>query len=381
MSRWWIVPTIAGLYLGIQACDSGASAQGPVTPTGESPRATGWKVVSVVKGLDHPWALAFLPDGSMLITERPGRLRLVRDGKLNREPVAGMPPVLAGGQGGLLDVALHPSFKENRLVYLTYSHGTQRGNHTRLARAKFDGAALADFKVIFDAAPTKAGGLHFGSRILFLPDGTMLVSIGDGFNYRDQAQEVGSHLGKVIRLNDDGTPAEGNPFAGRAGAKPEVWSYGHRNIQGLALDAASGRIWATEHGPRGGDELNLLRAGANYGWPLATYGREYYGPKISDHVSLPGMEDPKVVWTPCIAPSGLAIYTGDRFPQWRGDLFAGGLVLRQIRRIDLDDSGAVIGQQTLRIGKRVRDVRNGPDGYLYLLTDEDLGEVMRIEPE
>lgn len=380
MRNWCIIAALTGASLGLSGCGQGAAAQGPVTPTAASPRAPGWKPFTMVKGLDHPWALAFLPDGDMLITERTGRLRIVRDGKLVKEPIAGTPSVLAKGQGGLLDIALHPAFAENKLVYLTYSHGTAGANRTRLARAKFDGSALTDFEVIFDAAPEKSGALHFGSRILFLPDGTMLVSIGEGFNYRDEAQNVNVHLGKVVRLNDDGTPANGNPFLAREGAKPEVWTYGHRNIQGMALDTA-GRVWTTEHGPRGGDELNLLEPGANYGWPLATYGREYYGPKISDHASLPGMNDPKVVWVPCIAPSGLALYAGDKFPQWRGDLFAGGLVLRQVRRIDLDDSGAVIGQQTLVIGQRVRDVRCGPDGFLYVLTDEDKGELIRIEPE
>lgn len=354
---------------------------GPVTPTAQTPAAKGWKAVKVVSGLEHPWAIAFLPDGAMLITERPGRLRIVRDGVLDPTPIRGVPEVLAQRQGGLLDVALHPDFAKNQLIYLSYSAGAPNENRTTIARARLAGGALEDLQVIFEASPTKAAGFHFGSRFLFLPDGSLLLSVGDGFNYRDQAQDVGSHLGKVLRIRDDGTTATGNPFHARGDASAEVYTYGHRNIQGLARDPVSGRIYATEHGPRGGDELNLITPGSNYGWPRATYGREYHGPKISDHTSLEGMVDPLVVWTPCIAPSGLIVYTGDAFPAWKGDIFAGGLVLRQIRRVDLNEAGEIVGQETLQLEERVRDVDQGPDGMLYVVTDEERASIWRIEPQ
>lgn len=363
----------------LPAC--GQAPDGPVVPTASSPAATGWKMTTLVEGLEHPWAVCFLPDGDMLITERPGRLRIVRDGTLDPTPISGVPEVLALRQGGLLDVVLHPDFENNRLVYLTYSTGTRNANHTRVARATFDGKSLNDLEVIFDAKPERSNGFHFGSRIVWLPDGTMLLSVGDGGGTRDQAQDLGSHQGKVLRLKDDGSVATGNPFHARMDAQPEVWSYGHRNIQGMARDPVSGRIWATEHGPRGGDELNLVEPGKNYGWPRATYGREYHGPKISDHTALPDMIDPKVVWTPCIAPSGLVVYTGDAFPQWKGSIFAGGLILEQIRRVIVSESGEVTGQETLQIDRRVRDVRQGPDGFLYVVTDEEKGVLLRIEPK
>lgn len=371
------------LIVTLAICAARAQAQkltGPVTPTGVSPPAAGWKAVTVVDGLEHPWAMAFLPDGGMLITERPGRLRLVRDGRLVRAPLDGVPKVLAQRQGGLLDVALHPAFTENQFVYLSYSAGTNSDNRTTIARGRFTGTGIEDVKVLFQASPTKSGGLHFGSRMIFLPDHSLLFSVGDGFSSRAQAQDVASHLGKILRIGDDGAAAPGNPDFPGADARPEIWSYGHRNIQGLVHDPQSGRVWATEHGPLGGDELNLIEPGKNYGWPQATYGREYFGPRISEHTSLPAMVDPRAVWTPCIAPSGLTIYTGDRFPQWRGDLLAGGLVLEQIRRVDLDPDGAILGQETLDIGRRVRDVRTGPDGFIYVLTDEDKGVLLRLEP-
>lgn len=360
-----------------------AAHAGPPKPTAASPKATGWKAVTVVEGLEHPWAVAWLPDSTMLITERDGRLRVVRDGKLDPTPVSGVPEVLALRQGGLLDVAVHPNFAENQWIYLSYSTGTNGSNNTRIARGKFDGKALTDVQVLFDAEPKKSNGFHFGSRMIFLPDGTLLFSVGDGGNspIRVQAQDVGAHLGKLLRIKDDGSVAKDNPFHSRVDAKPEVWSYGHRNIQGLARDPVSGRIWATEHGPLGGDELNLVEPGKNYGWPTVTFGREYSGAEITKERQRDEMVDAKVVWTPCIAPSGLVVYTGDRFTEWKGDLFAGGLILQQIRRIDLDADGNVVGQQTLQFDDRIRDVRQGPDGYLYALTDEAKGRLIRIEPD
>ncbi|MEO0349245.1 MAG: PQQ-dependent sugar dehydrogenase [Cyanobacteria bacterium P01_A01_bin.15] len=344
---------------------------------------------TVVDSLEHPWGMAWLPDGTILITERPGRVRLIREGTLEPTPLAGVPAVLASGQGGLLDISVHPQFAENQWVYFTYAHGSRGANQTRVARARFDGSALADWTVIFEVNRTKQGGQHFGSRITWLPDDTMLVSIGDGGNpplrldgelIRTQAQNVGSHLGKVVRLNGDGSVPADNPFSDTPGADPALWSYGHRNIQGLMVDPATGQVWATEHGSRGGDELNRVTPGENYGWPVVTHSREYTGGEISSERSQPGMVDPLVVWTPAIAPSGLLVYQGDRFPQWQGDLFAGGLVSQDIRHLDLDDTGEVINETPIPIGQRVRDVRQGPDGLIYVLTDDPNGRLIRLEP-
>ncbi|MGD1808244.1 PQQ-dependent sugar dehydrogenase [Dapis sp. BLCC M126] len=351
--------------------------------------AENFKATTVLEGLERPWSMAWLPDGAMLITERPGRLRIVRNGTLDPNPIAGVPEVFAVGQGGLMDVSLHPNFQQNRLVYFTYSHGSNQANRTRVARATFDGSSLKNWEVIFEVSQTKARGQHFGSRIVWLPDNTMLVAIGDGGNppnkldgdlIRKQAQNLNSHLGKVVRLNDDGSIPQDNPFAASDNADSAIWSYGHRNIQGMALDPATNRLWSTEHGSRGGDELNLVEAGENYGWPLVTHSREYTGGEISDKRSLPGMIDPKVVWTPAIAPSGLAFYSGKRFQAWEGDVFAGGLISRDVRRIDLDANGNVVREESIPIGRRVRDVRQSPDGRLYVLTDEQNGQLITIEP-
>ena len=361
------------------------------TPEGNQVAVTtqDFQKVTVLQGLEHPWSMAWLPDGNLLITERPGRLRIVRNGTLDPTPIAGVPEVFAFKQGGLMDVSPHPRFAENRLIYLTYSHGTRDANRTRVARATFDGQALQNLEVIFEVSQTKFDGQHFGSRIVWLPDNTMLIAIGDGGNppvelegdlIRKQAQNLSSHLGKVIRLKDDGSIPQDNPFVNTENAAPVVWSYGHRNIQGLTFDPETGRVWSTEHGARGGDELNWVRAGENYGWPVVTHSREYSGGEISQERSRPGMVDPKVVWTPATAPSGLAIYTGDRFASWKGDLFAGGLVSRDVRRIELDESGNVVTQEPIDIGQRVRDVRQGPDGLLYILTDEPDGQLIRFEP-
>lgn len=363
----------------------------PIETTAGAPRAEGWRSVDVTAELDRPWAVAWLPDGAMLITEKSGSLRVVRDGELAAAPVAGVPAVYSGGQGGLMDVALHPKFSENRFVYFTLATGAKAENRTELARGVLNGDATAvtEVRTIFQVSQAKDGSQHFGSRILWLPDGTLLLAIGDGGNppakldgelIRKQAQNLRSHLGKVLRLRDDGTPAPDNPMAGRADADPALWSFGHRNIQGLARDPVTGAIWATEHGARGGDELNRLAPGANHGWPVVTYSREYSFFSITDERSRPGMVDPLVVWTPAIAPSGLVVYSGDKFPGWRGDLFAGGLISKEVRRIDLDAEGRVVGQQSLAIGQRVRDVRQGPDGFLYVLTDEPAGRLLRIEP-
>ncbi|NEX19303.1 PQQ-dependent sugar dehydrogenase [Thiorhodococcus mannitoliphagus] len=365
-----------------------APTDGPVAPSGDVPEAKGWRTEVVVSGLQHPWSIAWLPDGSALITERPGRLRILRDGALDPEPLAGVPEVLAYGQGGLLDVVVHPDFEQNRLIYLTYATGTKDANRTTLARARLGDGRLEDVEVIFRNPDPKADGQHFGSRLLWLPDKTLLMSIGDGGNppvafqgehIRKQAQSLKTLFGKIIRLNDDGSVPKDNPFVHEAGARPEIYTYGHRNIQGLALDPKTGAVWANEHGARGGDELNLILAGQNYGWPEVTYSMEYWGPEIADETSRPGMRDPKVVWTPSKAPSGLAVYRGNRYPGWTGNLFSGALKFRQIRRIQLDGR-AVVGEDKLTIGKRVRDVRQGPDGYLYVLTDEPDAVLLRVLP-
>lgn len=365
----------------------GCTAQTEPAPiSGEVPETPGWRAEVVVDGLSHPWSIAWLPDGSALVTERPGRLRLIRDGRLDPKPVAGLPPVLAFGQGGLLDIALHPDFADNRLVYLTIATGTPEANRTALVRGRLEDHALRDATIIFQNADPKSGGQHFGSRLVWLPDKSLLMSIGDGGNpptrfgdgnIRNQAQNLGAHFGKVLRLKDDGAPHPDNPFLNRPGAKPEIWTLGHRNIQGLTRHPLNGRIWANEHGSRGGDELNIIEGGRNYGWPVVTYSAEYWGPKISDETHRPGMADPQLVWIPSKAPSGLTFYTGDVYPQWKGDLFSGALKFGQIRRIDLDGD-RVIDEEKLTFGKRVRDVRQGPDGYLYVLTDEDPGALLRI---
>lgn len=361
-------------------------AKGDPGGSGPPPAASGWSTEPVVSGLNRPWGIAWLPSGEMLITEKGGNLlRVAANG--SKRNVTGVPGAFSGGQGGLMDVSLHPKFAENGLIYLTMSVGHGGSNRTVLVRGRLNGTDLVNASQIFAVSQPKTGEQHFGSRLLWLPDGTLLMSIGDGGNppvrlggdfIRKQAQNRASHYGKVVRLTDAGKPAPGNPFLNQAGAAPEVWSYGHRNIQGLARDPQTGRIWANEHGAKGGDEVNLLEAGKNFGWPLATHSTEYWGPKISDNRSLPGMVDPKVVWSPATGPSGLAFYTGDKVPAWRGALFSGGLASRDVRKIQLDASGKVTGQSQMKIGKRVRDVRQGPDGYLYILTDEGNGQLLRL---
>ena len=367
----------------------GCEAQiGPSPISADVPEADGWRTETVVTGLSHPWSIAWLPDGSALVTERAGRLRLIRNGRLDPRPISGLPPVLSHGQGGLLDVALHPDFAANRLVYLTLSIGNPDENRTALARGRLDGHTLQDTEIIFQVADPKSGGQHFGSRLLWLPDRSLLMSVGDGGNpptsfqgenIRNQAQNPGTHFGALLRLEDDGTAHPDNPLADLTGARPELWTLGHRNTQGLARDPLSGRVWANEHGSRGGDELNVITGGNNYGWPEVTYSNEYWGPRISQETSRPGIPDPILVWTPSKAPSGLTFYTGDIYPSWKGNLFSGALKFGQIRRIELDGT-RVVREEKLTIGQRVRDVRQGPDGYLYVLTDEDDGALLRILP-
>jgi aldose sugar dehydrogenase len=337
------------------------------------------RIATVAAGLDHPWSVAFLPDGRVLVTERPGRLRVIANGKLAAKPVAGVPAVYAKSQGGLFDVLPHPRFAENRLLYLSYAAGTPGANTTRIARARLEGDQLVGLKVIFDTAPTKDTPVHYGGRMAWLPDGTLAMTTGDGFDYREDAQRPGTLFGKIVRLRDDGSVPRGNPFAGRRGARGEVWSLGHRNPQGLAVDGATGALYAHEHGPAGGDELNLIRRGANYGWPVATFGRDYSGAAISPFRRYKGMTDGLVVWTPSIAPSGLAIYRGAMFPEWQGDAILGALAHQHVRRVHLSN-GKVVGQQRLfpELKARIRDVRVAPDGALWLTVDDDNGRVLRV---
>ena len=347
----------------------------------EADAAPAYEVVPLAEGLDHPWSLTFMPDGSMLIVELSGSIRVMRDGALSDEPVAGVPEVYFESQGGLFDVVLDPDFEENSLVYLSYAHGTPDSNATRVARARFDGTALTDLTVIFEATPAKDTPVHYGGRIAFLPDETMLVTIGDGFDYREEAQNLGSHLGKIVRIGRDGNALADNPFLGREGALPEIWSYGHRNPQGLIYDADSGRVYEHEHGAQGGDEINVIEPGKNYGWPVITRGIDYSGARISPFTEYEGMEQPIVDWTPSIAPAGMTIYRGDAFPEWQGDIFAGALAAQHVRRVKMEN-GEPAGEEELfgELGKRIRDVRTGPDGYLYLVTDGEGGSVLRVEP-
>lgn len=387
----------AALGLAISpGCNSFVEAE-PLSPPTSTLTVESVKTTPLIAGLEHPWGMAWLPNGDILITERPGRLRIVRGGRLDPEPIPGLAEVstvaarqvFASSQGGLLDISLHPRFSETRWVYFSYASGTQDANRTRVARARFNGSVLSDWEVIFEVSQVKQGGQHFGSRLVWLPDETLLISIGDGGNppvtldgglIRNQAQNLASHLGKVIRIRDDGSILADNPFA-NAEAEPAVWSYGHRNIQGMVFDPVEQKVWATEHGSRGGDELNLLQPGENYGWPVVSFSLEYTSQNpVAPRTTDPTMEDPKRVWTPAIAPSGLAIYTADRFPEWQGNLFAGGLVSRDIRRLQVDATGNVIAESIIEIGQRVRDVRQGPDGYLYVLTDTNSGQLIRLEP-
>ncbi len=367
-----------------------SSSNSPVVSDSNVAVANNFRTTTITQGLERPWGMAWLPDGSILITERPGRLRIIRDGKLDLEPVSGVPEVFAVNHGGLLDISLHPNFAKNQLVYFTYSDGTNQANRTKVARATFDGTSLQNWEDIFEVNPTKPEGQHFGSRIVWLPDNTMLVGLGDGGNppiqlngdlIRNQAQNLNSHLGSVVRLNDDGSIPQDNPFVNNADANSAIWSYGHRNIQGMTIDPVTKSVWATEHGSRGGDEVNIIKAKQNYGWPEVSYSDEYTGGKVAEISSRPDVPEPELIWTPSIAPSGLAFYSSDRFAQWQGDLFAGGLVSRDVRRIDLDGEGNILGEESIAIGQRVRDVRQSPDGMLYVLTDEQNGSLMSIEPE
>ena len=337
-------------------------------------------LVRVTDGLEHPWGLAFLPDGRMLVTERPGRLRIVADGWLVPEPVAGVPEVWDEGQGGLLDVALHPGFAENGLIYLSYSSPDDDDDAaTAVARGRLVGDRLEDVEEIYVALPRDDNGRHFGSRLVFA-DGYLFVTAGDRGD-SDRAQELDDPAGSIIRLHDDGRVPEDNPFVGTAGVRPELYSVGHRNPQGMTLEAATGRIYAIEHGPKGGDELNLIEPGVNYGWPVITHGKSYMGFKIGEGTRKEGMAQPVHYWVPSISPSGLMIYDADRFPAWRGSFFAGALSGELLVRLEVAGGRVVVEERMLEdLEERFRDVRQGPDGLIYLLTDHPDGMLLRLEP-
>ncbi len=341
-----------------------------------SASAQSWRIEVVAGGLANPWSLAFLPDQSMLVTELGGQLRRI-DARGNvGEPIANVPTVYFSGQGGLFDVLLHPRFEQNQLIYLSFADGGEKDNATAIVRARLVGDRLENAEQIYRVSPGKDTAAHYGGRMVFMADGTLLLTTGDGFTYREAAQDIDSGLGKTMRLNDDGSPARGNPFP----ESPYVWSYGHRSPQGLVV-AVDGTVWQHEHGPRGGDEVNRIEPGLNYGWPAITYGLDYSGATISPYSEWPGMEQPLVYWVPSIAPSGLTIYEGELFPEWHGDLFVGALAGQELRRIDMQEQ-EVVGQESLLEdrGDRIRDVRTGPDGAIYVLTDGDPGELLRLVP-
>ena len=336
-------------------------------------QAADYRLETWADGLDLPWSIAFLPGGSALVTELGGRLLPVDSVGRAGSPIENVPPVYFAGQGGLFDVLLHPDFAENRVIFLSYAEGGRKDNGTAVARARLGAGELEDVEVIFSNFTRKDTPVHYGGRLAFLPDGSLLLTTGDGFDYREAAQDVGSGLGKVLRMQQDGSAAPGNPFPG----SPYVYSYGHRNPQGLAV-GRDGVIWLHEHGPLGGDEVNRIEAGANYGWPAITHGLDYSGAKVSPYTEWEGMAQPLYHWEPSIAPSGLALYEGSLFPEWSGDLLIGALVDREVRRLDLED-GRVKGEEVLfeELQARVRDVRVGPDGALYILTPD---KIMRVAP-
>jgi glucose/arabinose dehydrogenase len=376
-----VATRLAAILIGLALL--AASALAEEAPRSPTPRAAklAVRVTDVATGLEHPWGVELLPDGRFLVTERPGRLRLVgRDGRLS-EPLTGVPEVVASGQGGLLDVALSPSFAQDRLVYLSLAERGAGGAGTAVARGRLGERGLEEVQVVWRQQPKVQGGSnHWGSRLVFRSDGTLFVTLGDRFGHRERAQDLSTTLGKVVRINPDGSIPPDNPFVGRAGVLPEIWSYGHRNVQAAALDSR-GQLWTVEHGARGGDELNNPQPGRNYGWPVITYGVDYSGARIGVGTERAGMEQPVYYWDPVIAPSGATFYSGAAFADWRGDLLVGSLRPGLLVRLRIADGRVVQEERYLaELGERIRDVREGPDGAIYLLTDSRRGRLIRLEP-
>lgn len=343
---------------------------------------TGYRIETLAEGLEHPWDIAFLPDGGALVSERAGRLRLIdSQGQLVPEPLAGLPELFVSGQGGLHDILLAADFKQSQVLYFSYVCGTPDANHTCLARARLGKQRLENVEEIFRAQPAKSGAAHFGARLSQLPDETLILTLGDGFDYREQAQKLGNHIGTIVRLNPDGSAPANNPFVDLPGALPEIYSYGHRNPQGLFYDSERNRLISHEHGPRGGDEINVIKPGRNYGWPVVTHGLDYTYALVTPFTEHEGMVAPLLHWTPSIAPSGLTVYRGELFPEWQGSLLVGGLASRQVHRVVLTDGGAKEKEILFsELGERIRSVKTGPDGAIYLLTDSPQGKVLRVVP-
>jgi glucose/arabinose dehydrogenase len=377
IARCFIIAAGVILCVVIASLSNASASEGQVV---DSERER-FRVVTLVRGLDHPWGLAFLPGGDMLITERAGRLLRVDGQTHGQKTIHGLPAIAAVGQGGLLDIVLHPDFASNQLVYFSFAGADDDGVGTEVARGRLTDVNLEGVEVIFRALPKSRGGRHFGSRLLFDLDGHLLITLGERGD-QQRAQDIGDHAGSIIRINDDGSVPADNPFASTPGAKPEIYTYGNRNVQGIAMDLASGRVWAHEHGPQGGDEVNILVSGRNYGWPVITYGRNYgTGTAIGEGTHKEGMEQPRHYWTPSIAPSGMTLYTGDMFPAWRGNLFVGALKYRLLVRLEVRDQAIIHEERLLQdVLGRIRDVRTGPDGYIYLLSDESDGVLARLEP-
>jgi aldose sugar dehydrogenase len=357
-----------------------AQGQAPRSPTPASVNGA-VQVQTIAKGLEHPWSLAFLPDKRMLVTERPGRLRIVGADDRISEPLTGVTQVYASGQGGLLDVALSPTFEKDRLVYLSFAEPGEGGAGTAVARGRLGERGLESTQVIWRQQPKVSGSNHWGSRIVFRPDGTLFVTLGERFNHSERAQDLSATLGKVVRINPDGSAPRDNPFVNRDGARPEIWSYGHRNVQAAALHPETGQLWTVEHGARGGDELNHPEAGKNYGWPVISYGTHYSYLKIGEGTAKSGMEQPVYYWDPVIAPSGMTIYTGNLFAGWKNNFLIGSLTPGGLVRLVMKDGK--VAQEERYLGdlrERIRDVRQAPDGSLYLLTDARNGQILRITP-
>ena len=346
------------------------------------------RVVPLAQGLDSPWSMVFLPSGDILVTERPGRLRVISGGKLQDEPIAGLPEIQFGTHGGLLDVALHPNFASNNWIYISYSKGGEKGVTTAVARGRLDGKRLVEVKDVFVADAWTKGSLNPGSRVVFDKNGMLYASVGDrGPTTEPLSQDLNTHNGKIVRLHDDGRIPADNPFVNKAGAKPEIWSYGHRNPQGMTVHPVTGEVWASEHGPMGGDEVNIIKRGANYGWPLVSYGRKYSGEIISESPTREGIESPRFFWVPSIGISEILFYTGDRFPAWKGQLLVTGMSGRMIQRVRLEGRGQNERELMLtELRQQFRDIRQGPDGLIYLVTRQDAnqtpksGMVLRLEP-